>query len=194
MKTNSRLLSVLLLSLAAAACSSRATQPTDASVERRRSDGPTLPVDGPPLVSDWKFTAEDSGKSPAVVLQVETLDGDQATLLVVGRGLTPLQGVAFRLTYPPQQVTVQSSAVGAAWSGPLARFATRAEGELWAGIGNKGAHGISTSGDLELARVVLKLSGTTPIKVGFRPYRNVVLDPKPQRVTATWLGGTFERK
>jgi hypothetical protein len=186
------ILSALLASLAA--CSSSSQQPTDARTERRLHDGPALPADLPVPPTDWKFVAEDSGQSPAVALKLEQLDGDKATLLVIGRGLTPLQGVAFRLTFPPQQVKVSSSEAGAAWGGALSRFATRAEGELWAGIGQKGAHGISTTGDLELARVVLQLSGTTAIKVGFRAYRNVVLDPKPQRVTATWLGGSFERK
>jgi hypothetical protein len=192
MRATSIILSVLILSFAA--CSSSSQQPTDARVERRLHDGPALVPDLPVLPTDWKFTPEDAGQSPAVALKLEQLDGDKATLLVIGRGLTPLQGVAFRLTFPPAQATVSSSEAGAAWSGALSRFATRAEGELWAGIGQKGAHGISTTGDLELARVVLQLSGTTAIKVGFRANRNVVLDPKPQRVTATWLGGTFERK
>jgi hypothetical protein len=133
-----------------------------------------------------------------VALKLDKLSGQQATLLVIGRGLTPLQGVAFRLSFPTQQVTVTSSAAGAAWSGTgfqvLSRFASRPEGELWAGIGNQGAHGLSASGDLELARLVLDLSGQAPIKLGFREHHNLVIDPKLQKLTVTWLGGTFEHK
>jgi hypothetical protein len=181
----SGLLALLLL----AACSSPSQQPGDAGPDQ------TAPLPDGPAASEWAFIA-DAVQPPAISVELVSLSGDEATLVLTGRGMSTLQGVAFRLSFPPQQVEVVSSEVGAAWSSGysvLARFATRPEGEIWGGIGHQGSHGIPGEG-VELARLVLRLSGEAPIKLAFRPQRNLALDPGLKRLKVSWLGGRFERR
>lgn len=185
---SARLISLLAL-LALAACSSPSPQPGDAGPDHK------APSPDGPAASEWAFVA-DAVQSPAISVDLESLSGDEATLVLTGRGIAALQGIAFRLSFPPQQVEVVSSEVGAAWGSGfsvLARFATRPEGELWGGIGHQGPHGMPAEG-AELARLVLRLSGEAPIELAFRPQRNLALDPGFKRVKVSWLGGRFERR
>jgi hypothetical protein len=144
----------------------------------------------------WTFSADDDGTTPGVALQADTIQGDSAWLKVVVRGVPTLQGVAFRLTHDPKQATVTTSGAGTVWgsAGVVSKFAARDDGELWAGVGHVGTKALDASKDTVVARVQLKLSGSGPIKVGFRPHHNLCLGTDGKSITATWLGGTFERK
>ncbi len=185
---SARLISLLAL-LALAACSSPSPQPGDAGPDQ------SAPSPDGPAAREWAFIAE-ALQSPAISVELESLSGDEATLVPVGRGMSELQGVAFRLSFPPEQVEVVSSEVGAGWGSGvsvLARLATRPEGELWGGIGYQGTHGMPAEG-AELARLLLRLSGEAPIELAFRPQRNLALDPGFKRLKVSWLGGRFERR
>jgi hypothetical protein len=181
---------IAALAWLASGCSSSAPSTADTGPDRG------LPApDGPQVPRTWKFTPEDTGQSPAVAMKLESLAGDEATLVLVGRGMSALQGIAFRLTFPPQQVTVSRSEVGAAWAASghpvLSRFAPRSEGELWGGVGHQGPHGLAAEDGAELARIKLHLSGDLPVTLGFRAQHNLALDPGLKRLTVSWLGGSF---
>ena len=75
----------------------------------------------------------------------------------------------------------------------VSKFADK-DGELWAGVGHEGVKALDASKDTVVARVQLKLSGSGPIKVGFRPHHNLCLGTDGKSIKASWLGGTFERK
>jgi hypothetical protein len=183
-----------LLALTVAGCSSRAPNAPAADT------GPghdVVAADAGPL-QPWSFAPEDDGTaSPAVALRLEQVTGDRATFTIIGRGVPRLQGLAFRLTYPPARVAVAAKEVGAGWYGTgadlVSRFATQAEGELWAGIGFSGSRSVDVTEERELARVELTLSGADPVSLAFRPSHNTVIDPDGARVTARWLGGQLRR-
>jgi len=180
-----------LLTLLATGCSSPSPSTIDAGPDQR------LPSPEGPSPQSWKFTPEDTGQSPAVALKLETISGDEATLVLIGRGMSALQGIAFRLTFPAQRVTVSQSAVGVAWTtsghSVLARFAPRPEGALWGGVGHQGPHGLAADDGAELARFKLRLSGEAPVTLAFHPQRNLALDPGLKRLVVSWLGGSFAR-
>lgn len=139
------------------------------------------------------FSSEDDGSaSPAVALRLDTIKGDQAWLEVVGRGISQLQGLAFRLTYDPDALQVDQTEAGPGWpaSTSVARFAARPEGELWAGIGHKGKGSLNAQDTVVLARLKVKLLANGAL--AFRDLHNMVLDPEGQAVKVSWLGGTFE--
>jgi len=132
-----------------------------------------------------------------VALRLESLDGDQATLLVIGRGLPAIQGVALRLVFDPGRLQIVGYGLGKAWDGryPAVAFQARAEGELWAGIGLHGRQGgLSLAGEVVLARIMVALSGDAPPEIGFRDFHNLVIDPQAVPVALEWLGGRFHRQ
>lgn len=147
----------------------------------------------------WSFTAEDGGTElKAASLQLEGIANDEAWLKVTVRGVPKLQAIAFRLRFDPQAVSVEESVPGPAWEASdypddvVSKFATRSEGELWAGLGFKGLLGLNASKEQVVARIKVKLSGGKPLQVAFRPHHNLVLDTKGQDVKVKWLGGTFQ--
>lgn len=149
---------------------------------------------GPGTAQSWTFSAEDVGDvSPAILLRAESIEQGLATLSLVGRGIDKLQGLAFRLTFDPQAITVVTSKPGSIWPADniVHRFKSRAEGELWAGIAHKGPRSLAATTDEVLAEVTLELGGIDPQEISFRPRHNLVLDPEGRAVTVQWLGGTF---
>lgn len=180
---------LLTLSLLAAACGDRnSAATTDAGADTG------VQPDATPAGA-WTFKADDDGSAPGVALQLDTVQGETAWLKVVTRGAPTLQGVAFRLTHDPKQVSVLKSEAGTVWgSTAVSKFTARDDGELWAGVGHVGVKALDASKETVVARVQLKLSGSGPIKVGFRPHHNLCLGTDGKSIKATWLGGTFERK
>jgi hypothetical protein len=185
---------VLSTVLIAAGCGSSRTAPgADAGGDAVvGSDAVTGPI-------TWSFSPEDDGSAPkAASLTLDGIAGDEAWLEVTVRGVPKLQGIAFRLKFDPQAVSVEEHEIGPAWASSdfpddvISRFATRSGGELWAGIGFKGLLGLPASEEQVVARVKVKLAGGKPLEVAFRPHHNLVLDSKGQGVKVEWLGGTFE--
>jgi hypothetical protein len=146
----------------------------------------------------WALSTADTGKeSPAVVLELDSIDGDSVWLSVVARGVSKLQGVAFRLVTDPAAVKFVKAEAGKAWTTTgvtkTAKFAAQKDGEIWGGVGHLGAHGIDASKATTVARVNLSLTGAGPLAVSFREQRNLVLDSTGAKVKTTWIGGTLAR-
>jgi hypothetical protein len=195
---NHKLIGIMICvcaALLAAGCgSSRTTPAADAGGDAVLGSDATGPT-------TWSFSAEDDGSAlKAASLELDGISGDEAWLKVTVRGVSKLQGIAFRLKFDPQAVSVEESEIGPAWATSdfpddvVSRFATRSEGELWAGIGFEGLLGLPASKEQVVARVKVKLSGSKPLQVAFRPHHNLVLDTKGQGVEVKWLGGTFQPK
>jgi len=179
----------LLLALGAG-CESSSGQPADAGTDGPGTSDSTLP-------SAWTFTAAYDGQTtPAVALKADAADKGQVWLEVWARGVSSLQGVAFRLSFEPQQLQVLKGEAAPVWSEGSAKlaskFAARPEGELWAGVGHVGSRGVAATEMTLVARVQLQLKGSTPIKIDFRAHHNILLDPKGQAVKAEWFGGEFK--
>jgi hypothetical protein len=153
----------------------------------------------PPGNGAWTFVADDDGGAPrAVALRMDSIANDEATLSVVARGMDKLQGLAFRLGWDAQRLELSKPEVGSGWYGAgvdvVSRFATKPGGELWAGIGYAGSHGLDAVREVTLARFQVKLSGQEPIPLVFRENRNVVITPEATSLSVTWSGGTFRRQ
>jgi len=161
--------------------------------------GPTVGDQGPVgPAGPWTFVPDAASGAAAVSLKLETVLGDRASLLVVARGVPALQGIAFRLAFDPARLTVSKTEQSPAWTAgswfpTVARFAPRASGELWAGLGYVGSHALDASHEVTLARLEVDLTGNDPIPLGFRPSRNLVTDPANSPVPVGWVGGTFKR-
>lgn len=174
-----------LIGLALPACGSRASNPSDAG-----PDG--APDAGQP--GAWSFVSGDDGSSPAVVLQADGAPrGGEVWLKVVARGVPSLQGVAFRLSFDPQRVQVLESEEGDVWAlssvKHVARFATRKEGELWAGLGHLGQGSLVAQSETTLARVKVAVKGGGEATIGFRAGHNMVLTTQGAALKSAWLGG-----
>jgi hypothetical protein len=177
-----------------AACSSSRHPLSDSSPTR--PDAGVLPPDT--SGGQWRWAPEDDGAAPsAVALALESLEGDTAWVKVAVRGVPALQGVALRLMHDPERVEVLESEQGAVWSTgtapTVARFAPQEDGELWAGIGFRSAAGVDARQAVTVARFKLALSGPAELHLGFRPGRNLIIDPEGKPVPVTWLGGAFVR-
>lgn len=175
---------VLLIGVAVAGCGSRASAPSDAGADGAPDASPTA----------WSFVSDDDGSSPAVVLQADgALQGGEVWLKVVARGVPSLQGVAFRLSFDPQRVQVLESEEGDVWAlssvKHVARFATRKEGELWAGLGHVGQGSLVAQSETTLARVKVAVKGGGEATVGFRAGHNMVLTTQGTSLKSAWLGG-----
>jgi hypothetical protein len=161
--------------------------------------GPRADSQPPPPSGPWAFMPEDDGSvSPAIALRPDPAAGVPGALLLVARGIPKLQGIAFRLRYDVKSLTPGKQEVAAGWYGSgkdlVSRIVARPEGELWGGIGYSGSHGLDASGEVVLLRLVLTPgAGPGPLAVGFRPGRNLVLDPNASKVAVSWLGGSFRR-
>lgn len=199
------LLSVFVAALLFIGCSSSNSQSPGSGSDSRVGDGGRNERDGTSFssdtqsASDWNFIAQDDGKtSPAAYLSLESCEGNNAWLQVVVRGVSQLQGIAFRLKYDPQQLEVLDHQQGDAWTigtwvPTASNFAVKKEGELWAGIGFQGTHGFTATSDTVVARVQLALKGNEPIAVNFRDYHNLIIDPQATAVKVAWMGGTFQK-
>jgi hypothetical protein len=182
---------VLLVALLLGGCGSRVASGDSGVSDAGPGSDAQLPT-GP-----WAFIPEDNGSvSPAVALRPDPA-GDVGALLVVARGVARLQGLAVRLRFDPKQVTMSKHEVGGSWYGSgkdlVSQMKARPEGELWAGIGYSGSFSLDAQSEVTLARLQVKLSGSTPAQLAFRAGRNLVIDPDGARVKVTWLGGTFVR-
>jgi hypothetical protein len=193
-----------LLALGFCACSDRALQVgNDLKVERDQSgailDGGTQ-KDGPagldtPAPLHWTFVPDsDQGAPQAVWLQLESLQGDLATLQIVVKGVATLQGIAFRLSFDPQAIEIVQGERGQDWPNQpasVSAFAIKPKGELWAGLGFKNHHGLDASAPTIVAKTMLRLRGPSPAALKFRAARNLLIDPKGQPIAVSWLGGVF---
>lgn len=142
----------------------------------------------------WKFVAAAAPTEPAVLVHLVQIDGDQATVDVVVQGVPQIQAIAYRLRYDVARLQVAESYKSELWSAPsVARFAPRADGELWAGIGHIGLHTVSAGEMVSVSRHLLKLDGADPIALDFIAHRGQLLGKDMQSVAAKWVGGRFER-
>jgi len=189
----------LVTVLLASGCTSRlpgGQTGEDGGVTGDAADSTTKPDAQRPL-GEWRFVSDDEGgAAEAVALRAKSIDGNSATIEVTLRGVPQLQGVAFRLGFPAERVTVKDHERSPAWSDPnVAEFAVRPEGEIWGGIGHVGAWGISAERELVVATLQLELSGSEPIDLAFDAPRAMVLSAEDGRpVEMTWLGGRFQRQ
>lgn len=193
---------LLTMAVLGGACSSRATNvsgdqgPAGDGGGPRADLGPssdTTPLKPP---SGWRFTSGDDGSALAAVSLRQADDGapvgDTVTLEVLVRGVSQLQGVAFRLLFDPERVEVVSSEASELWTTPfVAKFAPRAEGQLWAGIGNVGRRGRPASEPTVVARVTLRVKGAAAVALplALPAHRGQVVDAMGSAVDVTWIGG-----
>jgi hypothetical protein len=186
-----RRLNVLVLVMALAGCSSRASNPgADAGAD---AVAPGADASNP---AGYRFEPEGApGTSAAVFLRAEKAvsAGGALWLEVVAQKIGSLQGVAFRLTFDPGALEVLETEAGQAWqlssTQNVHRFKVRPEGELWAGLGHVGTGSLSAVSPVTLARVKVRPKGAAPIKIGFRAKHNLVLDTDGTAVETRWLGG-----
>jgi hypothetical protein len=184
-----------LAALASTGCSSDPAPAADTGVA---ADGTDAGEAG--SSTGFTFVPKDTGKETvAVALKLDSQDATGYQLKVVVRGVSTLQGVAFRLSFDPQHVQIvkskESSAWAAASTSTIAKFATRtSEGELWGGVGFLGVVGMDATSETTVAYVRVAPSGASATSLSFRESHNVVLLTSGTSASPTWLGGTFEPK
>jgi hypothetical protein len=143
----------------------------------------------------WGFSSSGTGKeTPAVVLALDSVDGDSVWVRVVVRGVSKLQGVAFRLKADASAASLSSYEVSKVWTSPASAFKAQKSGEIWAGIGHVGPKAIDATKDTTVARLKLSLSGSGPVTMTFRDHHNLVLDSTGEKVEASFVGGTLSRQ
>lgn len=160
-----------------------------------------LPAVGqePAPLGPWTMTSPDDGKAAtATFLQLEKIEGNQAFLLLKVRGVQTMQGIAFRLAYPPAQVHVvkieETDVFTKTGNKYLARFTPRPEGEIWGGIGFVGYAPMTTDQEIVAARLQVELAGADPVTINFRDSHNAILGTDMAKVESAWFGATFSRQ
>ena len=194
MSASSKLLLVLVIALGG--CGDRATG-TDSGAP---DAGPRPDTLQPPPTGPWGFAPEDDGSaSPAIAIRPDPAGTGPGSLILVARGVPKLQGIAFRLRFDAKAIKAVKQEVSASWYGSgkdlVSKIAVRPDGEIWAGIGYSGSHGLDATGEVTLAKLAFEPgSGAGPLPLSFRPGRNLVIDPNASKVALSWLGGSFRRQ
>ncbi|MCA9670094.1 MAG: hypothetical protein KC503_31075 [Myxococcales bacterium] len=145
----------------------------------------------------WRFVPQDVAPQPGqprVHLQLVSIEGDRATLAVIVDNVAQIQGVAYRLSYNRERVSVADAVRGKVWQGAqvVDRFKQMPNGELWVGIGHVGVKTVPGGQGVTVSTISLDLIGDDPLPIHFQGAYSRVLTPEGV-ADAVYAGGRFEK-
>lgn len=147
----------------------------------------------PKTTPTLSFEAAPVPGGASLSLRAKSLSADQLVLEIVGKGLTDVYGVAFRMKYDPAVLEPVSIAASTAWQGQTSALVNaKTPGLLVAVLTEQGkTKGIGAS-DTVLGTLTLSLKQAKPTTLSFVVERARVVDSKGTSPSAVqWAAGAL---